>query len=101
MQIKAFSLLETLYVFIIISIFSSIFYLNIPKLNQKDEVISSIIHTQYNSFLYHNKTTFNHELIDETIWFNMNGNVNRANTIHINNSNQTFTIMLFTGRIHE
>jgi hypothetical protein len=44
---------------------------------------------------------FNHELVDDAIWFNMNGNVNMANTIYMNDSNQTFTIMLFTGRIHE
>lgn len=101
MLTKSYSLIESLFVLIIICVFSTIFNINIPKLNQKDEIISSIIHTQFISFLTHNRTDFKHNLVDENIWFNMNGNINQANTIHINDSNQTFTIMLFTGRIHE
>lgn len=101
MRIKAYTLLETLLVLIIISSFTSIFYFKFPVLNRKNEVISSIIHTQYISLVNHERMDFKHELVDDAIWFNMNGNVNMANTIYMNDSNQTFTIMLFTGRIHE
>lgn len=101
MLIKANSILESLFILLIISLFSSIFIINKPKVQYKKEIISSIINTQFKSYLNHEKLQFEHNLVNESISFNMNGNINMANTIYINGSNQSFTIMLFTGRIHE
>lgn len=75
--------------------------LNQPKTNNKKEIISDIIHAQYISFLNHERVDFNHPKIYKSIWFNMSGNINQANTIEIEGSNHKFTIMLHTGRIRE
>lgn len=101
MRIKAYSILESIFVLTVISLFSSVFIFNKPILLRKNEVISSIINSQYKSFLNHTRIDFDHNLVNDSIWFNMNGSVNKANTIRISGSNQFFTIMLFTGRIHE
>lgn len=101
MLIKANSLLESIFILLIISLFSSVFIINKPKVQYKKEIISSIINTQFNAYLNHEKLEFEHDLVNESIWFNMTGNINMANTVHINGSNQSFTIMLYTGRIHE
>lgn len=101
MRIKANSILESIFVLTVISLFSSVFIFNKPILLRKNEVISSIINSQYKSLLNHTRIDFDHSLVNDYIWFNMNGSVNKANTIRINGSNQFFTIMLFTGRIHE
>lgn len=101
MLIKSYSLIETLFVLTIITSISMIFsQFNLTVL-MKDSIISEIIHTQYLAIYQHKRYDFNHDLVNQNVWFNMNGNVNQANTIHISNSNQVFTIMLFTGRIHE
>lgn len=101
MLIKANSLIESLFILLIISLFSSVFVINKPKVQHKNEVMSSIINAQFKSNLNHEKVVFEHNLVDESISFNMNGNINMANTVSIIGSNQSFTIMLFTGRIHE
>jgi hypothetical protein len=100
MLTKSYTMMETLFVLIVISSFSNIYINYEPTIQIKNSIISEIIHTQYLSILFHKRYDFNHDLINQSIWFNMNGNVNQANTIHIN-SHQYFTIMLFTGRIHE
>lgn len=94
-------MIETLFVLIIISSISIIFTSYKVIIPMKDSIISEIIHTQYLSIFQHKRYDFNHELVEQSIWFNMNGNINQANTINISNSNQYFTIMLYTGRIHE
>lgn len=101
MSIKSYSMVETLFVLLIISSMIMIYVNYRPIVFMKDPLISEIIHTQYLSILSHKRYDFNHNLVDQTVWFNMNGNVNQANTIHILNSNQYFTIMLHTGRIYE
>jgi len=101
MLIRANSLLESLFILLLISLFSSVFIINKPKIQHKNEIMSSIINTQFKAYLYHEKIDFEHEFVDESIWFNMTGNINKANTIQIKGSDQSFTIMLYTGRIHE
>lgn len=101
MLIKANSLLDSIFILLIISLFSSIFIINKPQIQYKNEIISSIINTQFKAFLNHEKYEFEHDFVKESIYFNMSGNINMANTIHVEGSNQRFTIMLFTGRIHE
>lgn len=101
MLIKAFSMLETLFVLFLISSIGLIYSTFKPVILKKDEIISEIIHTQFLSFQYHERYDFTHPFINDLIWFNMSGNVNQANTIQIENTNEWFTIMLYTGRIHE
>ena len=101
MQIKGYSLLETILILFIISSIGSIFNLYKPIINRRKEIISGIIHTQFLSIRDHDRYDFSHNLVNDTIWFNMSGNVNQANTIRINNSKSSFTIMLHTVRIHD
>lgn len=101
MLIRSYSMIETLFVLIIISSIGMIYTDYKVNIQMKNTIISEIIFTQYQSFFYHNRYDFNHDLVNQSIWFNSNGNVNQANTINILNSNQYFTIMLYTGRIHE
>jgi len=101
MRIKSFTMIESILILLVASLLTSIYFYRFPKIINKEEVISSIIHTQFKSLLIHDKVEFQHDLIDETISFNMNGSINKANTIKMKNSNLSFTIMLFTGRIHE
>ena len=88
-------------IILIISMLSNSFTFYKPQKNLKKEIISSIIHTQYQSLINHESNHFVHKNIGEPIWFNTSGNVNQANTICIDGSKQSFTIMLHTGRIHE
>lgn len=101
MQIKSYSMLESLFVLFLISCIGSIYSTFKPVILKKDEIISEIIHTQFRSYQYHKRYDFIHPLINDLIWFNMSGNINQANTIQIENTNESFTIMLHTGRIHE
>jgi len=101
MRIRAYSILETIFILFILSSIGSIFTFNKPYLSKKDEIVSNIIHAQFNAFQYHIRTDINDPLIQDTIWFNMSGNVNEANTVEIIGTNESFTIMLHTGRIHE
>lgn len=101
MLIRSYSMIETLFVLIIISSIGMIYSDYKVSIQMKNTIISEIIFTQYQAFLYHTRYDFNHDLVNQSIWFNSNGNVNQANTINILNSNQFFTIMLYTGRIHD
>ncbi len=101
MQIKAYSVLETVLILFIVTSISSIFVLKKPYISKKDEIISYIINEQFHAFEYHKRVDIDHHLIQDTIWFNMSGNVNEANTVEIYGSNEAFKIMLHTGRIRE
>lgn len=101
MQTKAYSILETIFILLVLTSIGSIFKLHKPYLSRKDEIISNIIHAQFIAFQQHVRMDINHPLVEDTIWFNMSGNVNEANTIDILGTNESFTIMLHTGRIHE
>jgi hypothetical protein len=101
MQIKAYSVLETIFILFIITSLSSIFLFKKPYISKKDEIVSLIIHSQFYAIQQHERIDIEHSLIEDVIWFNMSGNVNEANTIEIIGSNEAFTIMLHTGRIRE
>jgi isocitrate dehydrogenase kinase/phosphatase len=101
MQIKAYSLLETILILFILLTINSIFLIPKHIYSRKDEIISQLINAQFKAIKQHERVDINHPLIQEEIWFNMSGNVNEANTVEIIGSNDKFTIMLFTGRIHE
>lgn len=101
MQIKAYSMIESLFILLLLSLIGTIYSTNKPVLLRKNEIISEIIHTQFLSYQYHERYDFTHPIIKDLIWFNRSGNVNQANTIQIENTNESFTIMLHTGRIHE
>jgi len=101
MRIKAYSVLETIFILLILSSLSSIFFINKPYISKKDEIISYIIHSQFYAMKHHERIDIDHQLVQDKIWFNMSGNVNEANTIEINGTNEVFTIMLHTGRIRE
>lgn len=101
MQIKAYSMIESLFILFLIFTIGSIYSKFKPIVLMKNEIISEIIYTQFLSFQNHERNDFSHPLINESIWFNMSGNINQANTIRIKNSHASFTIMLHTGRIHE
>jgi hypothetical protein len=94
-------MVETLFVLIIISSIGMLYTDYKLNIQMKNLIISEIIYTQFQSILYQSRYDFHHDLVNQSIWFNKNGNVNQANTINIMNSNQYFTIMLYTGRIHE
>lgn len=101
MQIKAYSVFETILVLFILTSLGSIFVFKKPYSPKKDEIISYILHSQFKAFKNHERVDINHPFIQDTIWFNMSGNVNEANTIEIIGTNEVFTIMLHTGRIRE
>lgn len=101
MQIKANSVLETIFLLFILSSLSSIYLVKRPYISKKDEIISYIIHSQFYATKHHERIDIDHKLIQDTIWFNMSGNVNEANTIEIIGTNEVFAIMLHTGRIRE
>lgn len=101
MRIKAYSIIESIMILIIISICSQIFTIQKINMNDKKEIISGITHSQFQSFINYEKTEYNHPKVSKKVWFNMSGNVNQANTITIEGSKQSFTIMLHTGRIRD
>jgi len=100
MQTKAYSIQETIFILFVLTSIGSIFTLHKPYLSKKDEIISNIIHAQFIAFQQHVRMDISHPLVGDTIWFNMSGNVNEANTVDILGTKESFTIMLHTGRIH-